>query len=133
MWRSSACARQKLSCNGPVSPLGATFFAAALVSPLWGRLADRYGRKLILIRASLGMAIVMSMMGLAQNVYQLVLLRALVGLVGGYASGAMVLVATKTPKSRSGWALGTLSTGVLAGNLIGPLLGGALPSLIGLR
>lgn len=110
-----------------------TFLAAGLVAPLWGKLADRYGRKLILMRASLGMALAMSAMGLAHNVYQLVLLRLLVGLAGGYASGAMILVATQTPKSRTGWALGTLSTGVLAGNLLGPLVGGILPGAVGIR
>jgi MFS family permease len=112
---------------------GITFLAAATVSPIWGMLADRYGRKLMLIRASLGMAIMISMMGLAQNVYQLVLLRLLVGLAGGYASGAIILIATQTPKARAAWALGTLSIGVMAGNLVGPLIGGAMPALIGLR
>jgi MFS family permease len=112
---------------------GATFLAAALVSPLWGRMADRYGRKLILIRASLGMAVVMSLLGLAQNVWQLVGLRFLAGLVGGYASGATVMIATQTPRGRTGWALGTLASGVMAGNLVGPLVGGALPPLIGIR
>jgi len=110
-----------------------TFLAAALVAPLWGKLADRYGRKLILMRASLGMALAMSAMGLAHNVYQLVLLRLLVGLAGGYASGAMILVATQTPKTRSGWALGMLSTGTLAGSLLGPLAGGILPGMVGIR
>ncbi|HEV2677185.1 MAG TPA: MFS transporter [Aliidongia sp.] len=112
---------------------GATFFAAALVAPVWGRLADRYGRKLMLIRASLGMAIAMSLMGMAADVWQLTALRLLVGLAGGYASGSTILVATQTPKARSGWALGTLSSGIMAGNLVGPLIGGALPPLIGIR
>jgi MFS family permease len=112
---------------------GATFFTAALVAPLWGRLADLYGRKLMLIRASLGMAVAMSLIGMAQNVWQLVLLRLLAGLLGGYASGSTVLVATQTPKARSGWALGTLSSGIMAGNLAGPLIGGVLPPLIGIR
>ncbi|WP_345816417.1 MFS transporter [Paraburkholderia sp. PREW-6R] len=112
---------------------GATFLAAALVSPLWGRMADRYGRKLILIRASLGMAVVMSLLGLAQNVWQLVGLRFLAGLVGGYASGANVMIATQTPRGRTGWALGTLASGMMAGSLVGPLVGGALPPLIGIR
>jgi MFS family permease len=112
---------------------GATFFSAALVAPLWGRLADRYGRKLMLIRASLGMAVAMSLIGMAQNVWQLAALRLLAGLLGGYASGSMVLVATQSPRARTGWALGTLSTGVMAGNLVGPLVGGALPPLIGIR
>jgi MFS family permease len=112
---------------------GATFFTAALVAPLWGRLADRYGRKLMLIRASLGMAVAMALIGMASNVWQLVALRLLAGLLGGYASGSMVLVATQTPRDRTGWALGTMSSAIMAGNLAGPLIGGALPPLIGIR
>nr|WP_222622034.1 MFS transporter [Variovorax sp. PAMC26660] len=112
---------------------GATFFTAALVAPLWGRLADRYGRKPMLIRASLGMAVAMALIGMAGNVWQLVGLRLLAGLLGGYASGSMVLVATQTPKARTGWALGTMSSAIMAGNLVGPLVGGVLPPLIGIR
>ena len=112
---------------------GATFFAAALVAPLWGRLADRYGRKLMLIRASLGMAVAMSLIGMAHNVWELVALRLFAGFAGGYASGSTILVATQTPKARSGWALGMLTSGIMAGNLVGPLIGGALPPLIGIR
>ncbi len=112
---------------------GATFFSAACCAPIWGRLADLYGRKPMLIRASLGMAVAMSLIGLAQNVWQLVGLRLLAGVLGGYSSGSMVLVATETPKARSGWALGMLASGVMAGNLVGPLIGGVLPPLIGIR
>jgi MFS family permease len=112
---------------------GAAFFSAALTAPLWGRLADRYGRKLMLIRASLGMAIAMSLMGMAHNVYELVGLRLLTGLLGGYASGSTVLVAAQTPKARSGWAIGVLSAGIMAGSLVGPLVGGILPPLIDIR
>jgi MFS family permease len=112
---------------------GATFFAAALAAPWWGRLADLYGRKPILIRASLGMAITMSLLGTVHTVWQLVALRFLAGLLGGYSSGAVVMVATQAPRERTGWALGTLSSGVMAGNLVGPLVGGALPPLIGIR
>lgn len=112
---------------------GATFFSAALTAPLWGRLGDRYGRKLMLIRASLGMAIAMTLLGMAHSVWQLVALRLLAGLLGGYASGSMILVATQTPKARTGWALGVLSSGIMAGNVIGPLIGGTLPPLIGIR
>jgi MFS family permease len=111
----------------------ATFFGAGLVAPLWGKFADRYGRRLILIRASFCMAITMAMLGTVQNVWQLTAVRLLAGLLGGYASGATVLVATQTPRNRAGWALGTLSTGVLAGSLLGPLIGGVLPPLIGVR
>jgi MFS family permease len=112
---------------------GATFLTAAMFAPLWGRLGDQYGRKLMLIRASLGMAVAMSLIGLSQNVYQLVGLRLLAGLLGGYSSGSMVLVATQTPRAQTAWALGMMSSGVMAGNLAGPLIGGVLPPLIGIR
>lgn len=112
---------------------GATFFTAALTAPLWGKLADRYGRKLMLIRASLGMAVAMSLIGIATAPWQLVALRLLAGLLGGYASGSTILVASQTPKSQTGWALGILASGIMAGNVVGPLLGGALPPLIGIR
>ena len=112
---------------------GATFLGAGLMAPLWGRFADRYGRKLILVRASFCMAISMAMLGVVQDVWQLTAVRLIAGLLGGYASGSIVLVATQTPKGRSGWALGTLSTGVMAGGLLGPLVGGLLPPLIGVR
>ena len=112
---------------------GATFLGAGLMAPVWGRVADRYGRKLILVRASLCMALAMGSIGLAQSVGQLVMLRLLAGLLGGYSSGAVVLVATQTPREQAGWALGTLSVGAMAGNLAGPLAGGVLPGLIGIR
>ncbi len=112
---------------------GATFASAALMAPVWGRLADRYGRKLMLIRASLGMAVAIGAIGLVQTVGQLVALRLLTGVLGGYASGSTVLVATQTPKARSGWALGMLSAAIMGGNLVGPLVGGVLPPLIGIR
>jgi MFS family permease len=112
---------------------GITFLGTALTAPIWGQLADRFGRKPMLIRAAIGMAIVMSTIGLAHNVYELVALRFAAGLIGGYASASIVMIGTQAPPERSGWALGVLSTGVLAGNLIGPLIGGLLPNLIGLR
>jgi len=112
---------------------GASFLSAALTAPLWGRLADLYGRKLMLIRASAGMAVAMSLIGLSQNVYQLVAIRLLAGLLGGYSSGSMTLVASMTPRARTAWALGVLSMGIMAGNLAGPLIGGVLPQLIGIR
>jgi MFS family permease len=87
----------------------------------------------MLVRASLGMAVAMSLIGMAGNVWELVGLRLFAGFAGGYASGSTVLVATQTPKARVGWALGVLSSGIMAGNLAGPLIGGALPPLIGIR
>src|SRR5690606_17398371 len=101
--------------------------------PVWGRFADRYGRKIILIRASLGMAVGIALIGCAQTVWQLFWLRLLVGLLGGYASGATILVATQTPREHTGWAVGMLASGTLAGNLLGPLVGGIVPAFLGIR
>ncbi|MGB3329619.1 MAG: MFS transporter [Thermomicrobiales bacterium] len=112
---------------------GITYFMAALVSPLWGMLADRRGRKLILLRASFGITIVMILLSLVQNVQQLVLMRAIAGVLGGYAAAATILVATQAPRNRSGWALGFLSSGIMAGNLIGPVAGGVLQPILGVR
>lgn len=89
----------------------ATFLVSAIVSPLWGSMADRRGRKLMLLRASLGMAVVIALQAFVTSVWQLLLLRALMGLTSGYIPNAMALVASQVPREKSGWALGTLSTG----------------------
>lgn len=112
---------------------GAAYVFAAIMSPVWGKLSDKHGRKLMLLRASLGMAIVITLTGLAQNIYQLLGLRLLIGLISGYLASAITLVASQTPKEHSGWALGTLSTGSVSGSLFGPLIGGWLADIIGLR
>lgn len=110
-----------------------TFLVSACVAPLWGSLADRKGRKLMLLRAALGMAIVMVLQGFAQNVWQLFIFRTLMGLTSGYIPNAMALVASQVPRDKSGWALGTLSTGQVSGVIIGPLLGGFMADHLGLR
>ena len=109
------------------------FLVTTLISPWWGKLADQKGRKLMLLRASLGMAIVISLMGLVTSVYQLVALRLLQGIFSGYISNATALVATGTPREKSGQVLGTLATGSVTGTLLGPLLGGLSASAFGYR
>lgn len=103
-----------------------TFLFSAIASPFWGGLADRKGRKLMLLRSALGMGIVMVLMGLAQNIWQFLILRALLGLLGGFVPNANALIATQVPRNKSGWALGTLSTGGVSGALLGPMAGGLL-------
>jgi MFS transporter, DHA1 family, multidrug resistance protein len=112
---------------------GSTTLIAALFSPFWGKLADKYGRKPMLLRASFGMAIVLSSMGFVQSVYQLVALRMLMGTISGFNSGAITLIATQTKTEKAGWALGTLSTGSVGGTLLGPLIGGYLVEILGFR
>ncbi|VFS46392.1 Metal-tetracycline/H(+) antiporter [Budvicia aquatica] len=110
-----------------------TFLFSALASPFWGSLADRRGRKLMLLRSALGMGIVMVLMGFAQNIWQFLALRALLGVLGGFIPNANALIATQVPRNRSGWALGTLSTGGVSGALLGPVIGGLLADSYGLR
>lgn len=110
-----------------------TFLFSAMASPFWGGLADRKGRKIMLLRSALGMAIVMALMGFAQNIWQFLVLRALLGLLGGFIPNANALIATQMPRNRSGWAMGTLSTGGVAGALLGLLAGGLLADVYGLR
>lgn len=110
-----------------------TFLVSAVVSPMWGSLADRKGRKLMLLRASLGMAIAILLQAFATNVWQLFILRAIMGLTSGYIPNAMALVASQVPRERSGWALSTLSTAQITGVIGGPLLGGFLADHVGLR
>lgn len=110
-----------------------TFLFSAIASPFWGGLADRKGRKIMLLRSALGMAIVMLLMGLAQNIWQFLVLRALLGVLGGFVPNANALIATQVPRNKSGWALGTLSTGGVSGALLGPLAGGLLADSYGLR
>ncbi|MFC0379098.1 MFS transporter [Levilactobacillus acidifarinae] len=110
-----------------------TFLVIAIVSPVWGRLADRKGRKLMLLRSSLGMAVVIGAMGFVTNVWQLIGLRFLQGLFAGYIPNASALVAAETPRKQSGRALGVLTTGYVSGNLIGPVLGGILAQVFTIR
>ncbi|HHS7462856.1 TPA: multidrug efflux MFS transporter [Salmonella enterica] len=110
-----------------------TFLISAIVSPMWGSLADRKGRKLMLLRASLGMAIAIFLQAFATHVWQLFLLRGIMGLTSGYIPNAMALVASQVPRERSGWALSTLSTAQISGVIGGPLMGGFVADHIGLR
>jgi len=111
----------------------ATFLTAAIFSPIWGAVSDRTGRKLMLLRSSIGMAIVMALMGTVSSVVQLLLLRLAMGIISGFIPAAVALVATNTPKEKVGYALGTLQTGGVSGQIVGPLLGGVLAHFLGFR
>ncbi|VBB09013.1 Hypothetical protein LUCI_4299 [Lucifera butyrica] len=112
---------------------GINFISLAIFSPIWGKAADKYGRKPMLMRASLWLALIGSSMGFVHNVYQFVGLRILQGALSGFIAAAITLVATQTPKERAGWALGTLFTGSVGGALLGPLFGGYIAETIGIR
>ncbi|MBP2652246.1 MAG: major facilitator superfamily 1 [Firmicutes bacterium] len=112
---------------------GINFISLAIFSPIWGKFADKYGRKSMLLRASLWLTIIMTSMGFAQNIYQFILLRMMQGALSGFIAAAITLVATQTPVERAGWALGMISTASVGGTLLGPLLGGYLAETLGLR
>jgi MFS transporter, DHA1 family, multidrug resistance protein len=110
---------------------GITSFIAAFASPLWGRVADTHGRKLMLIRSSLAVGFFAALMGLSVNVWQFFGARALMGVFAGFSSSAIALVASQVPEGRLGYSLGWLSTGQLVGSLVGPIIGGGLADLTG--
>lgn len=110
---------------------GATSFVAAFASPVWGRIADRHGRKLSLLRSSCAIAVFTAVMGLATNVWQFFAARAVMGMFAGFSTSAIALVASQVPERRLGYALGLLSSGQLVGSLIGPVLGGILADVTG--
>ena len=105
----------------------------AILSPLWGSLADRYGRKLMVQRAMFGGAVVLGAMGFVRNVQQLVILRALQGGLTGTIPAATTLVASSVPRRKSGYALGLLQMAIYSGASVGPLLGGLVADAFGYR
>ena len=109
----------------------ATPFVAAFASPLWGRLSDRRGRKVMLLRSMIAISLFTALMGLSQNVWQFFGLRALMGAFSGFSATAITLVASQMPSTQLGYALGWLSTGQLIGGLVGPLLGGLVADASG--
>ncbi|GIP40246.1 MFS transporter [Paenibacillus sp. J31TS4] len=112
---------------------GINHVMVALVSPFWGRLSDKYGKKLTMIRSGIGLTIIIVCMGLVHTPVQLLLLRAVFGMMAGFSAASAALVATETPSSEVGRALGTLQTGQVSGQLLGPLLGGLIAEWLGMR
>ncbi|MFL5254158.1 MAG: MFS transporter [Rhodopila sp.] len=110
---------------------GATSFVAAFASPIWGRIADRLGRKQALLRSSFAIALFTALMGLSINVWQFFGARAVMGAFAGFSSAAIALVASQVPERRLGYALGWLSSGQLVGSLVGPVIGGILADITG--
>lgn len=116
---------------------GMVFSAQALTmmvaAPVWGGLADRFGRKLMVQRSLFGGALVLLAMAYVRSAEELVALRAVQGMVTGTISAANALVAASAPRRRIGYAMGVLQVGLTAGIAVGPLLGGILADRWGYR
>jgi MFS family permease len=111
----------------------ANFVTSFLFQPLWGKLSDRYGRKMMLLRSGFGMSIVIVLMGMATSPWHLLLLRIANGVISGFSPAAVSLVSGGTPKERMGFAMGTLQSGATAGTILGPLIGGLMADTFGFR
>ena len=117
--------------------VGAVFSAQALTmavaSPIWGSLADRFGKKVMVERAMYGGAVMIFLMAFSTSAEMLVVLRALQGFVTGTVAAANALVAATAPRERTGYAMGTLQVGLWSGVAVGPLLGGVMADAFGYR
>jgi MFS transporter, DHA1 family, multidrug resistance protein len=112
---------------------GATGLTMMVASPIWGSLADRRGRKTMLVRAMIGGAVCVGLMGIVQTPEQLVAVRLLQGAASGTVAAATALVAAETPRHRVGWALGVLSSAIALGTAVGPVAGGLAAAAFGFR
>ncbi|MFW7432261.1 multidrug efflux MFS transporter [Vagococcus carniphilus] len=113
--------------------ISVTALSGAIFSPIWGNLADRRGRKLMMLRAAAGMTITMGSLAFVPNVFWLLVMRFFNGVLAGYIPNATAMIASQAPREKNGWALGTLATGAVAGNLIGPSMGGFLAETVGIQ
>jgi MFS transporter, DHA1 family, multidrug resistance protein len=102
------------------------FLLAAIFSPFWGGVADRTGRKAMVIRSCVAVALFTALMGTVQNVWQLFGARACMGIFSGFSAAAIAMVGTQVPEESLGFSLGWMTTGQLVGGLVGPLFGGFL-------
>lgn len=112
---------------------GITFLASALISPFWGSLADKYGRKPMLIRSGFSLAVLYFLTYFIHDPYLFLILRVFQGLLAGYVPAAIALVATNTPENKTGYALGIMATAGATGGIMGPLVGGVVSLFIGNR
>lgn len=109
------------------------FFISFFLTPFWGWLGDRYGQKPMVVRAVFGLALSQLLVGAAQNVTMLFFFRMIQGALSGFVPAALSLVSVSTPKEKSGYAIGIISTASAVGAVIGPLVGGTLADVFGYR
>jgi len=107
------------------------FFLSFLTIPIWGALGDRYGRKIMVVRAIFGLALSQALIGFAQDPMQLVLFRMVQGAISGFVASSLALVSTGTLREHIGYALGFMQSSTAGGMVLGPFVGGAPASMGG--
>ena len=110
-----------------------TFLGCTIMAPYWGALADHVGQRKMALRAGYGLAITYFLTGVCQDVYQLMGVRILCGLVAGFVPACMSMASSSLPESRMGWGMGLMQTAMASGSIMGPLLGGYMASWFGMR
>jgi len=109
------------------------FVTSFLFQPIWGKLADKRGRKIMLLRSGFGMAICIGLMGFATSPWWLLILRMLNGTISGFNPAAVSLMSSSAPRERMGFVMGIMQSSTVAGTILGPLMGGLLAPLVGYR
>ncbi|HEY5614486.1 MAG TPA: MFS transporter [Bacteroidota bacterium] len=109
------------------------FFISFFSTPIWGYLGDRYGRKMMTVRAIFGLGLSQVFIGFATSVEMLFFFRMVQGGISGFLAASLALVTANTPREKSGYAVGILQTANSSGNVFGPLVGGSLADAFGFR
>ena len=110
-----------------------TFLGCTVMAPYWGALADHVGQRKMAIRAGYGLALSYFLTGACQDMYQLIGVRILCGLVAGFVPACMSMASSSLPESRMGWGMGLMQTAMASGSIMGPLMGGYMASWCGMR
>src|SRR5262245_32760292 len=113
--------------------LGVTPAVTAVLAPAWGRLSDRFGRKIMVERSLVSFILVMAGMAYATRAWHIFALRAVQGLFAGYGGIALTMAAESAPRDRTAYAIGTVQTAQRLGPAIGPIIGGVVAQMVGLR
>ena len=110
-----------------------TFLGCTIMAPYWGALADHVGQRKMALRAGYGLALTYFLTGVCQNVYQLLAVRVLCGVVAGFVPACMSMASSSLPENRMGWGMGLMQTALSSGTIMGPLMGGYMASWFGMR
>ncbi|WP_196602884.1 MFS transporter [Pectinatus frisingensis] len=117
--------------NGAIFSI--SFLIGAIMAPIWGKISDKKGRKLMAVRSSIGLSITYFLGGLVTSPEQLFMVRVLQGLAAGLWASELAIVSSSVPSEKLGFSLGVMQAGLTSGGVIGPLLGGVLAEVFGMR